>query len=159
MSNDDKPAKITALYRDPKQEGAPYMVTPEGVALIEKLASEGYSNARIASQLGIDRKTLTDIRKRQPEVQEAIDRGKAADEQVLTDELRRRALAPGGSDAALFFYLKCKHGWREGDARDGGGGTVNVQIIQLPAAMSREQYMASLPPPSEVPPGDEEPED
>ncbi len=122
-------APVVALTRDESRPGCPMVATPAGVELIRRLAVDN-SNNGIAEALGIARDTLRELRRRQPEVQQAIDAGRAVDERELVSALKRKAV--GGDTIALLFLLKARHGWREGTERDPDGPLVAVQI-NLPA--------------------------
>jgi hypothetical protein len=122
-------------------------VTPEGTALIESWAAAGATKTAIAAKLRIDRGTLARICERQPEVAQAIAAGGSAHETECVDTLT--AIMRSGEDDHVrarcgMFLLKARHGWREGDARDGGSVTTNVQVINLPASMTPEQWVQSL---------------
>lgn len=110
-------------------------IAPHGLALIERLAREGQDQRSIAKALGISAKTLLEARKRQPEAEEALDRGHAG----LADELTHLLLnlARKGNVVAAIYLTKARCGWREGDAPE---ARANI-IIQLPDANSPEQYM------------------
>ena len=110
-------------------------VSPTGIALIERLGREGQDQRSIAKALGISTKTLLEVRKRQPEVEEALDRGHAG----LSDELVHLLLnlARKGNVIAAIFLAKARCGWREGDAPE---ARANI-VIQLPDANSPEQYL------------------
>jgi hypothetical protein len=110
-------------------------ITPHGLDLIERLARLGQDQRSIAKALGISAKTLLEARRRQPEVEEALDRGHAGLSDELTHELLR--LGRKGNVVALIFLAKARCGWREGDAPE---ARANI-IIQLPDANSPEQYM------------------
>jgi hypothetical protein len=110
-------------------------ISPTGIALIERLARAGQDQRSIAKKLGISTKTFLETRKRQPEVEEALDRGHAG----LSDELTHLllGLARKGNVVAGIFLAKARCGWREGDAPE---ARANI-VIQLPDANSPEQYL------------------
>lgn len=153
-----------ALVRDGSHPGAPYVAPPQAVEAIRRWASAGKSIAWIAQALKINHETLTEIRKRQPEVDAAIIAGKAIHEDELAGVLHDAAVTSGNIIAAMFL-LKARYGWREGDVRDGAGANVNV-VITMPGAMTPDQYIANLPKvdavggdaPTALPEGDPEPE-
>lgn len=152
-----EPSKpIIALRRRPELSGAPHELTEEGIALVERLAGEGATRAQVAGALKIDRSTLREIMKRQPAADEAYERGKAADELLIANKLREQAL--GGNLTAQIFYLKGRHGWREGAEREPASVQVGVQIIQLPAAAKSDaEFYQRFPPPELAPSkGDDE---
>ena len=134
------PAPGTALVeRAPDAKGV-VTVTAAGLALIESTAREGGSQALIAGRLGIALSTLKQVMSRCEDVRVAFERGKAEDEYVLTSALRASAAA--GYAPAAMFLLKTQHGYREKD--DAPTASANIQIVQLPAPMSVEQYAQSL---------------
>lgn len=137
------PVPVIAVIRRDDMDGAPKWITPAGLELIEQWAANGATLKGIAAKLRMDRGTLVECRKRQPEIDERLAIGGGVHETELVDILTEKAR--GGETVAALFLLKARHGWREGDARDGGaGGQVNVQII-LPDSLSPEQYNARLP--------------
>jgi hypothetical protein len=103
--------------------------------LLERLGREGQDQRSLAKALGISAKTLLEARKRQPEVEEALERGHAG----LADELTHLLLkqARKGNVIAAIFLAKARCGWREGDMPE---ARANV-VIQLPDASSPERYM------------------
>lgn len=134
---------IIAIKRREDLSGVPREVTPEGLELVRRLAREGQSNDGIAAILGINRDTFLEIRKRQREVDEALISGRAVLEHELTHILLSKARK--GDTVAAIYLTKARFGWKEGTERDGAGATVNVQVIQLPAAAtSKEQWLAFL---------------
>lgn len=73
----------------------------------------------------------------QPEVQEALDRGRAKEHDKLVAKLHE--LAMEGNVTAVIFALKARHAYREGEAPE--DGSTNVQVnINLPSAMTPEEY-------------------
>ena len=111
----------------------------KGVALIETMASEGATNTTIAKRLKINRDTLLEIRKRQPEVEEALARGRGALEDELTDILLTKARK--GETVAAIFLAKARCGWREGDLPPGQHVTNNTQVnITMAPPMSDAEF-------------------
>lgn len=90
-----------------------WRVTEFGLKVVEELAARGCHVATIARALGMDASTLRAVRQRQPEVQEAYERGLAKEHDVLVSNLR--VLADGGNVVANLFLLKARHGYREGN--------------------------------------------
>ena len=95
--------------------------TPEQLKQIEMSAGYGLTNAQIASLMPIGTTTFQKAIRTQPDVEEALNRGKAKVINAISQTLVERALA--GVPAAMIFYLKAVAGWREKDAET----TVNVQ--------------------------------
>lgn len=120
----------------------------KGVALIEEMASGGMSMTSIAKRLRIGNRTFYDIRQRQPEVSEALERGYAAMEDELVSTLKTRALDDSRKDGttAAIFLLKARRGYEIGDQKVPSHLTIvnndnRKQTIQLPAPSDKEEYM------------------
>jgi hypothetical protein len=115
-----------------------------GVALVERLAREGATDTSIAKALRIARSTFRDARQRQPELEEALARGRAILEDELTDILL--AKARGGETVAAIYLTKARCGWREGELPPSATVTNNTQVnIIIPPAMSDEEWQRLLP--------------
>jgi transcriptional regulator with XRE-family HTH domain len=119
----------------------------KGLALLEEMAAKGMSQTSMAKALRIGRNTLTEIKKRQPEVEEAIERGYSQMEDVLVDRLY--ATAMGESKAAVtaaIFLLKTRRGY-EG-TKVPTHITINqdnrTQTIALPSAQDMDTYMRRI---------------
>lgn len=122
-----------------------------GLKLIEELAARGCSLVTIAKALRMTPDTFRNVRRRQPEVDAAFVQGRAKLEDGLASNLVQLAYA--GNVVANIFALKGMCGWRDnGEPRE--GTKVNVQIINLPDAMSEEAYRRML----DVTPKPQEPE-
>jgi len=117
---------------------APCTVTPAGLKVIEAMAAEGQDQATIARKLGLHRKTLMDIVKRDPNVEEAMTGGKA----LLADELTHHLLtaARKGNVVAAIYLTKARLGWVEGDRPE---ARPNI-IINLPDAATPEAYLRAV---------------
>jgi hypothetical protein len=116
----------------------------KGLVLLEEMAAKGMSQTSMAKTLRMHRNTLTEIKKRQPEVEEAIERGYSQMEDVLVDRLFATAL--GESKAAVtaaIFLLKTRRGY-EG-TKVPTHITINQdnrsQTIALPSAQDMDTYM------------------
>lgn len=113
------------------REGKPDTVEilPNGIELLQRMARDGHNRASMAAALGFGKTTLNSCVKRQPEVEEAIDAGRA----VLDHEVHDLLLNLGrkGHVVALIFLAKCRLGWRETEPED---VKPNIQIINLNAA-------------------------
>ncbi|MCA8903734.1 MAG: hypothetical protein KDA43_02600 [Hyphomonas sp.] len=107
---------------------------------MERLAAEGNSDTSIAKALHIDRETFRNIRKRQPEIDEALARGRASLEDELTDILMTHARE--GHVVAAIYLTKARCGWREGDVPPSQQVTNNTQVnIVIPPPMSDEEFL------------------
>lgn len=119
--------------------GRPKKVVPaDKLLMIQELAARGVSEKSIAAACGVhDNQVFSRIKREQPEVQEALDRGRAVEHDKLVGVLFDAATKDGNIVAAMFL-LKSRHGYKEGEAMQGQGGvTVN---ITLPGAMSPDEY-------------------
>lgn len=115
-----------------------------GVARVEELASAGHSDTSIARALRINRETFRNIRQRQPEVDEALARGRASLEDELTNILLGKARS--GETVAAIYLTKARCGWREGDVPPSQQVTNNTQVnILIPAPMSEEEFARLIP--------------
>jgi hypothetical protein len=113
-------------------------LTPEGYRALSAMAAEGQDQWSMAAALGMNRSTLQNLIKRDPEVEAALNVGKA----LLADELTHHLLraARKGNIVAAIYLTKARLGWREGDAPD---VKPNI-IIQLPDAQTPEAYMRMI---------------
>src|SRR6266545_2483880 len=98
-------------------------VTEAGLEQIRRDSAAGLNNQTIAHRLGIDRWTLQMVRQRQPEVDEALQAGRALLEDELTDILLTHARQ--GNVIAAIFLAKARCGWREGVALESGQQVTN----------------------------------
>lgn len=81
--------------------------------IVEKYASQGLTQQQICANLDISYQTFQNRRK-EPDgkkIDEAMERGYAKGVAFVTNKLMQ--LVKQGHPAAIFFYLKCKAGWRE----------------------------------------------
>lgn len=115
-----------------------------GVIRVEQLAAAGLTDTSIARALKINCETFRCIRQRQPEVDEALARGRAVLEDELTDILLGKAR--NGETVAAIYLTKARCGWREGDTPPSQQVTNNTQVnILIPAPMSEEDFARLLP--------------
>ena len=118
-----------------------YKVGVKGLKIVEELSSRGCSLTTIARALRMDAATLRLVRQRQPEVEEAYQRGLAVEHDKLTSNLR--TLANGGNVVANLFLLKTRHGYREGEPLE-VNLTVNTGgVLVVPGKMTVEEYLES----------------
>lgn len=139
-------ARLITRRREGVNGGFTASVTKAGLAAIEHLARNGANDAEIARQIGVARDTLRYIRQRDPEVEEAIARGRSQLDMEFVDrfvEWSRKGLWQ-----PAIFFAKCRLGWREDGAPSPGfqiARADNVNIV-LPPAMTPEQFAALLSP-------------
>ena len=110
-------------------------------AIIEQMASEGYSQRNIAKALGIGADLYRVWLENYPELAEAQQLGKDKEHKELHNALYTAATKEGNVTAAIFL-LKTRHGYREGDQSD----TANKVSItfNLPAAQNADDYMKTI---------------
>lgn len=120
-----------------------------GLAIIEEMARDGHALATIAKRLRIGRTAFVDIRKRQPEVKEALERGYGAMEHELVSHLKTVALSGDRSPnvMAAMYLLNNRLGY--GGTKVAPHLTVinndnRTQTIQLPAPREMDDYRRSL---------------
>jgi len=116
-------------------------VTPAGLARIETLAANGASLQTMAKELGISRPTWRRLRSEDATVKEAIDRGMGTLETELVDRLLTISRKGGRNGmVASMFMLKAKFGWSEGTLPPSVQVNAQQVAIQMPAALSKEQF-------------------
>lgn len=135
---DDLPARL--VPPGPGGQGRTYWkVTPRGLRMVEELAGRGCHLTTIARVLGMDVATLREVRRRDPEVDEAYQRGLAREHDALVGNLR--ALADGGNVVANLFLLKARHGYREGEAPELNVSVNTGGVILVPNKMTVEDFL------------------
>ncbi len=117
-------------------------ITPAGLKVIEAMAAEGQDQRTIAKRLGVDRKTLTDLRERDPAVALAWERGHGELASELTHMLLHKARE--GNIIAMIYLTKARLGWREGTPAEGAGAPAVQVNIQIPPPMSPEEFAAII---------------
>lgn len=85
-------------------------LSDEQIAEVFQLASR-LTKQQIADYLGISFNTLKEIEKRQPEVSEAIKKGKTHQTHEVVGHLLEQCRK--GNITAIIFYLKTQAGWSE----------------------------------------------
>lgn len=129
------------------QGGHNRSIGKKGLALLEEMAAKGMSQTSMAKALRMHRNTLTEIKKRQPEVDEAIERGYSQMEDVLVDRLMTLSLGESkAAVTAMIFLLKTRRGY-EG-TKVPTHITINQdnrsQTIALPSAQDMDTYMRRI---------------
>lgn len=143
MSNvpfNDRAARmgIDPRGRPPKQPPA------DAAQRIEELAADGWSIVGIAKKLGVNKKTLARWIRSDDELQAAFDYGREQERRVLHNAVYREAVEGEGRNKLLaaMFLLNSRHGYRSDDF---GAGETRVNVtVNLPAAMSRDDYMRTV---------------
>lgn len=92
-----------------------WIPTPEILERIKELAQKGCTEHSIARCLGIHPGQWYTKKKAFPEIQEILDQGRASGENEVTGYLWNIIRNPEHRQhfAAICFYLKTQHNWRE----------------------------------------------
>ncbi len=138
MQSDDLPVRLTGPGKG-GQGRSSFKVGAKGLKIIEDLTGRGCSLTTIAKVLRMSRDTLREVRMRQPEVEEAYQRGLATEHDALTSNLRR--LADEGNVVANLFLLKARHGYREGEPLEVNVAVNTGGVLVVPADISVEDYI------------------
>lgn len=122
-----------------------YTVNDDGIALVQALARECRDLETIAATLGISKAAFRDIRKRQSEVQEAIDRGRAGLGDELSDLLLLQARQ--GNTTAAIYLSKARLHWRDIGPIPGEASAPNINItINAPMDATEWEHMINVTP-------------
>lgn len=116
------------------------VVTEAGRGVAQRMRARGHGREAIAAALGISRRTLNALEQDDAAFADAMARGHAALENFLLSKLLSRV---DESDLCLIYAMNNLLGMKSSTPRDGVGQQVNI-AIQVPQALSREQYLALL---------------
>ena len=107
--------------------GRPMIVFDEAqIAQVEALAAV-MSKRQICDYLGVGETTFREIEGRQPEVSDALKKGKAKAIGSVGQSLIQQAR--NGNISAAIFYLKTQAGWRESE-QEQGNQNITLQIVK-----------------------------
>ena len=114
----------------------------KGCEVIEDMARNGDTDTSISKRLRLNRETFRFCRQRQPEVQEALDRGRAGFEDEMKDILVEAARDPKNPKqvTAVIFLLKGRCGWREVGEHPGTVVNASTVTINMPGQLSAEAF-------------------
>jgi hypothetical protein len=107
---------------------------PKTLEKVRDLASRGMAEKNIARCLGYNETYFIELKKKHPELAEALKEGHALGEEIATEALMSEVR--GRNMTALIFYLKSKHKWRENDiptlddGTDGDSATVSRRVLE-----------------------------
>lgn len=124
-------------------------LTQAGIEAVEVMATGGMSLTSMAKHLRIDSATFKKIRKEQPEVEEAIERGYSEMEDNLVAAAYRRAMDDSRKDATTntIFLLRSRRGY-QGDKTPAHLTVINndnrTQKIGLPSASDMDTYLRKV---------------
>lgn len=134
-------SRSVALVTRGRGPGRPHSITADGRDVIERLAAAGASLETIGAALGISSATISECARRDPEVQDALDRGHGALETELVGHLLQHAR--DGNVTAAIFLLKGKRHWRDSTPVEPKTDRPNI-TINLPAAASPDEYASMI---------------
>ena len=127
------PDLCSAECRDREERGR---LLPHEHNLAEYLAGQKLApDALIAGELHLSPVAWGKLRRSDPELRDALARGRAREHQRLVEALYVEAVE-GGSVPAAQFLLRCRHGYTD---KSDDAPKVNVSIA-LPAALTVEQF-------------------
>jgi hypothetical protein len=106
----------------------PIVFDDKQIGFIEGLS--GYLNiSQIADRLGVSERGLRNAMERQPEVKEAIKRGKASKIEKVAETLFQKATS-GGNVVAAIFYLKAQAGWKDDGSSQEEPQPLTINLVQ-----------------------------
>lgn len=115
---------------------------PNAVDIVQKACENGCTVEQISEALGVDRKLFNDWRERYPEIDMAMQAGRAVEHDKLVGVLFKAATHEKKPNlVAAIFLLKARHGYQEGVALVQNSVSINYQ---LPAPMTPEQYVKTI---------------
>jgi len=126
---------MTKKTENPQPVGRPkFEITEEICMQAERLASQGLIMTQIATVLGIAGGTLFDKQSKNPELEEAIKKGRAKGIATVTNALFDKATS--GDNVSMIFYLKNRDpdNWEEIQKRqylDAKGDAVTYKKLQI----------------------------
>ena len=139
MSVDDLPSR--KVNPGPGGQGrSHYVVGVRGIKIIEELSARGCHQTTIAKALRMSVDSFKACRARQPEVEEAYQRGLGTEHDALVSNLR--AAANEGNVVANIFLLKARHAYREGEPLEVNVSVNAGGVLVVPADMTVEEYLA-----------------
>ena len=139
MSVDDLPSR--KVNPGPGGSGrSHYVVGVRGIKIIEELSARGCHQTTIAKALRMSVDSFKACRARQPEVEEAYQRGLGTEHDALVSNLRKAA--NDGNVVANIFLLKARHAYREGEPLEVNVSVNAGGVLVVPADMTVEEYLA-----------------
>lgn len=108
-----------------------YWLTADGLTLLQGWARDGLTDDQIAHNLGVSRSTLTEWKKRFPDISDTLKKGKEVVDYEVENALLERA--KNGDTTAQIFWLKNRRPdkWRdkpEDGKKENQNGEVKVIV-------------------------------
>ena len=123
--------------------GVRYSLLPEGYRVVAEMIAGGHSEASVAATLGMHATTLSNMKKQDEALREAMARGRGIlEDEVVTSIVQHMR---EGSVAAAIFLAKGKVGLREVGPSDPNAPTTAIQVnISVPPALDASQVATLL---------------
>ena len=135
------PAPPPPVKRGPGQPK--YEIPDDQVGKVIAACRQGASEVSIARALRINYRTWVRVRTEDERIASALSESRKLEEDELVSLLLDKARA--GETTAIIFALKGRHGYRDVGTHSGAEQTVNVQVINLPAAQGdMGEYMRTV---------------
>lgn len=127
----------------------PYQITPEIIAKCERLAAQGLTMEQIGSVLGVSDTTLYVKQNENPELLEALKRGRSKGIATITNKLFEKA--SDGDTTSMIFYLKNRapKEWCEAErqaAQANQPAEVKVKVVKAKKARKKADTTAAKKP-------------
>lgn len=143
-----KSAKKKAARKKKLPMGRPPVEDPwtteAALKKLQKQAATGIRMDDIAALHGMGRSTFFALMKKNPQIREHIDRGRAKALHDIAESLTQKALK--GDLGAQIFYLKTKGGWKEQQEQ----AATNMQSVRIVLPGQQKEQVISIGPPEQV---------
>jgi len=116
-----------------------YRIGAKGLKIVEELSARGCSVVTIAKALRMGRDAFRRCRDRQPEVLEALERGRAVEHDQLVGNLR--LAANEGNVVANIFLLKARHDYIDTPLPPSVQVNVGAGVLVVPQRLSMEEFL------------------
>lgn len=122
-----------------------YWLTDEGLTLLRGWARNGLTDKEIADNANINPATLYDWKKKYPEIDEALKKGKEVVDFQVEDALLKRAL--DGDTTAQIFWLKNRRPdrWRDKLENKITISDIDQEVVKEVERMVKDDTKASCP--------------
>jgi len=111
------------------------------VSIVQEMSARGCLQRSISKALGVSYEVWQRWREEYPELQDALDQGRAVEHDILVNVLMKAATEQRNVTAAIFL-LKTRHGYRENENLAEGP---KIQInFELPGAVDKQTYEAEI---------------
>ncbi len=112
------------------------------VSIVETMSASGNDQRSICKALEVSYNTWLKWRDEYPEIQDALDSGRAIEHDLLVGSLLEAATKNKNVTAAIFL-LKTRHNYRENEPLNQGGPNIQINF-ELPGAVDPKTYEAEI---------------